>query len=739
VSSTTSQPSTLPSAGGTSTANSTPIAVNIFLNATTSNGKISDYCNAISSSSSSDSGSPIGKPCACSFSWNQAIQSGSVSSALSRRVLTTITQTQPYLAQCTAPDVYATEILNGTQLNVTIVPSIGNPNAGLFTVNTYTYTVGSSQTATTGSFQDSTGNFFDNILRYSCYQTYQRGMSVQAKSAQLTQSVSQQQVTYYYASQFCVSKGTGGGGAANGCNAPAPDYSAQSNYFNLYIRNSESGNINQFNSGFVCPLVKEALNSTNNVGTQNQFWPLDSTFALSLSPTRTFTIGVTAQTQLANPNDTSPTNATLSNTCYPVGLSSPTANSGSNAGTNGGGSPSSSSGFISSCLGFAAPPNPDGSCPTFRSATNQIQPTYRLRRYVALYPAIFDSDGSRFPGVNQGLDTIYVLDRPVKVPNIIGALKTATIAGPKPCPFAYFDRKGVTSWTAAGPGYVATNNTAWNGSDGNGTNVDGVEFPNTDGLDLYGAQSCSAALPLLTPDHTAITIQTVNIKNNLTQQPGSRQHAYIRPSLAWTPYYIEDNRFQACAPQANPFKDPPLHFARDPVSNRVAWCAEAYPTQSDTIATLDPPFNISNPPVAPSGTVSPYTSHAVKNSNSDPCSATLPSIPARYPLGGIGRHAAPNQVTCDRTVIIQAAEPQWGRFPLLAPASDVENALTDPATTSSYQCQFTSDTFGTKGASPNTPSTGCCDPNSVSVTSNPAPVPSAAHLEPSTPCKIPSY
>jgi hypothetical protein len=44
--------------------------------------------------------------------------------------------------------------------------------------------------------------------------------------------------------------------------------------------------------------VKETLGSNNTVGTQNDVWPLDSSFALSLGATATFSQGVVAFTKL---------------------------------------------------------------------------------------------------------------------------------------------------------------------------------------------------------------------------------------------------------------------------------------------------------------------------------------------------------------------------------------------------------------------------------------------------------
>ncbi len=617
-------------------------------------------------------------------------------------MLTTPATIQDWQLSCPAPDVYNSDIVNGTQIQVTVVPSTNNPSRSQFKINSFNYTKNSVSNG--ASFQDSNGNFYVNILRYSCYQNITRAMMVHSKVT-TSQSNSGASGSYAYASQFCVASGSGGG-SPDGCPpSDSPQHSAQANYFNLYIRSSESGDINGVNSQFTCPKIKEPLN-------QAGYWPLDATFALSLAPSVGFTVGVVAQTQLAN-------GVSASSSCYPTG----TTSSGSNAG----GTSAPSTGMISTCLGFASIPNPNGTCPSFRDQNQVIHPTFRLRRYVAIYPLLYDSSGKPLAGTHQGLDTIYVLDRPVSGNNL------ATIAGPKPCPFAYFDRMAVTA--PQGPGYVATNNSAWTGK-----NVDGTQFPNIDGNDYSGWPSCSTSLIVpVTSNGSApyLAIQTIN-RNNTA--PGSIHQQYIRPIQAFTPNYIEDTAFRACAPQASPFQDPPLHFARpSPTSQAVAWCAEAYPTQNDNLVSLDPPFTYPspNPSNTSSGVIAPFTSHTVKNTTGN-CNATALTsalIPKPYPPNGIGNHPSSWQwdtngytsQTCDRTIINQNIG-GYTVMPLLARTSDVETALIN---TPSYQCSITYDPTGGKTF----PSGGCCGSANVSPTSTNT----SSHLEPSTACTPPNY
>lgn len=355
--------------------------------------------------------------------------------------------------------------------------------------------------------------------------------------------------------------------------------------------------------------------------------------------------------------------------------------------------------------------------------------------------------------------------------------------GPKPCPFSLFDTTGVTGYPDALypnqkiPIYASTNNANWNGK-----NVDGISFPNTD-----SKSSCSAALPLvlsnvLNPDLNTISIGTVNALNPVLSK------VYVRPTHAWAPHYEEDTSFQACAPQASPVHDPPLHFSKDLTSGNVAWCAEDYPSQNDHIPALDILYNGSAPPSGTNtyvGHVRPFTSHIAKNSASADCTATIPSsIPAPisgfvvYPNpsnqtpnscvapnpapAGIAWHptdmlidtknsfpggvATPINVcanmTCDRTAII-AGGLSWPHFPLLSTAPQVEAAISADST---YGCVMTYDGGGPK-AGKLTPIGGCCGAN-VTLNTGFKPITGAtaaglfntnAHLEPDVPCLIPSY
>ncbi len=700
---------------GTTTTPATLIS--LYFNTTQSTAPVTNHCNT-----SAAGGAQTVKSCICQFTWNQinpytgsSSTTNTTSSSVPRIVQTAMTAVQPSFLSCSVPNVYATEIPDGTQILLTILPSSGNPDSTLFTTNTITFT--KSTSVVSGSFQDSQGHLFTNIFHYACYQKFTRGITIQNAVQQLPNPTTGANFPVVIASQFCLTSATAGAPGANCASLPPKDYSAESFFYNLYVMDSEKGDINQFNSSMICPLVTEALGSNHTIGLQNQPWPLDSTFALTLSPNTTFSVGVVANTKLSDGTD--PT--AVGSACF-----------AGQAVANGGP-------FINSCLGFAAPTNSDGTCPSFTNSSGQSQATYRLRRFIAIYPHLFDTNGQPFQNQSQGVDTIYVLDRPVTSSSNANPLKPYTMRGPKPCPFAYFDRQGTANGNI---GYVASSDSNWNQK-----NIDGLQFPNKDGTAWDKSPSCSAALPQVSTDKSFISIRTVNINNSSPTSAWNSapfQHLYVRPDPPYLPHYEEDPSFTACAPQATPLVDAPLHFSRNPVTGNVAWCSESYPTQNPNIQNLDPPLTPTSNPTIPTGTIAPYTSHTVKNSASSTCNATAISIPTSnysYPVTGFAMHssstpwnttALANQ-TCDRTAT--SAGLAWPRFPLLAPAAAVEAAIN---TDNSYQCTVSYDNGGSK-TNNSTPSDGCCNKTSVFVPTSTSTGASSAHLEPDVACNSPNY
>ena len=603
------------------------------------------------------------KPCSCQFTWDEPTTSGAEVIPVHHVVTGAVTVAQVGSVSCVKPALYAA-IPDTVSISLTVIPDSGN--SSVFGVNAFSYT---KKAMPAGSFSDSLGRSFLNVYRYSCYETYQRGMEIKSKTWSVQES-NNTTTNVLLASQFCLSKAHESDSGSTECpTLSPPDYTAQSYYYNLYIGGDNLGAINNSNARYVCPRVNRPLRLT----TPN--WPMDSNFALASSASGDFPIGVEAFSKLSSRND-------------PV--SSP---SGCFGGTNN--SPDDYS-LIKSCLGFAAKVNPDGTCPLLTKSDGSALPTYRLRRYVALYPPLYDTDGKMIDGRAQSVDTIYVLDRPVQGPN--GAIYS--MRGPKPCPFSYYDHKGVLNPTTHIPSYGATNFRGWNG-----LNVDGIEFPN---VDNSAQRSCSAILPVLNSTKTLWTMATVGAVNASSKF----QHVYVRPQEAWAPHYEEDTDFQACTPQSSNFIDPPLHFARSGDNSTMAWCAESTPTQN--------PYNLD----AGAGVVVPFTSHVSKNSTSAACTAETVSS------AGPGNHGtAPT--TCDRTVTLETPFPSWTRFPLLARENHVENALRND---DSYSCRITYDNNGTK-SDRSGPTNGCCAVGTLLNFTNA----DGAHLEPGTACPAPAY
>jgi hypothetical protein len=734
-----------------STSSSSDFTTNVFFNTTQSTTSISNECSTSTSSGGTNA-------CYCLFSWTQTIGS---SQPIQRAVQTTVTNVQPNLVTCLAPQVYQT-IPNNTTVQVTVQAAPGN--AASFQVTPFNSVTNSS--ATGGSFQDAQGDSFQNILRYTCYEEYTRGMSIASQLFTSTNSQSGATATYPRADALCLQKASATSTTAStNCTGQlgATNFTSQANYYNLFIPQTDVGDINLGNDRYKCPQVQESLAAGGQTVTPGKNWPLDSQFALMVSPSATFSIGVEAFTAVSAGGD--PVSA--GSACFSAGS---TTTSGSSGTTD-------NASLVKGCLGYAMPPNPTGTCPSFTNASNQIQFTYRLRRYVMMYPPIFDTDGTRL-AQTQATDTVYVLDRPVSSPQ--SPTQPYTMKGPKPCPFAYYDVKGVAGpeddlysnsrevIDTGGirfflPGYRATNNASWNM-----TNVDGIAFPNIDSVN-----SCSAAITVIGAGGANMSIATINNSN-----PAFKQ-LYVRPVTPWAPHYEEDTDFQACAPESSTFQDPPLHFAKDPSGN-ISWCAEVYPTQNPNVTLANGSLDFL-PPNTPTyvGHVQNFTSHVVKNSASAQVAATIPSLPGPlaspgYPAAdvatcpvypattpvatltthtGLARHPSDLVVahsntfngsatittnlcapqTADRTV--ETASLDWTKFPLLAPSDDVETALrADP----SYNCTISYDNNGPKTGK-TTPTGGCCGSVVFMKTGTSVTGALDAHLEPDVTCAIPTY
>lgn len=530
------------SQGGTSSTSSALI----FFDMTGMTRMISEFCSLASS-----------KLCNCQYSWQETNSTGGTSVTVPRKISSKITNVQNSLVSCEVPTAYFQEVPNGAIVKITVLPAPGN--GGAFSVTPYSQVKGN--VSPTGNFQDSEGRKFQNIYRYACHDRNVRGLAVKSKVMAAPFSTNNGTVNedgeLTMASQFCKSRGRDGtGNDVNGCQvqlAFGSGQSAQSYWYNLYIKSSDQ-NINQSNSAFICPTILEPpFNDGNLAGTQGTFFPLDATFALAHTPNGNFTVGVEARSRISSPNGDVVGNQSCA----------------TSANNNNSGASVPGNAIITSCLGFAAKPNSDGTCPYFTDSNGQIRMTYRLRRYTALYPLLWDTTGANMPNEGVKTDQIYVLDRPV-TSNLADPLKPFTIRGPKPCPFSWYDWSNATG---VGPAYVPTNHSGWNN-----VNPDSIQFPNTDTFTALGQESsCSAVLPILNANRDVISLGTVHASNPVLKT------RHIRPGRAWAPTYLEDTDFQACAPDADPHREAPLNVVKNGSNGVIGWCSDVYPNRNEKL------------------------------------------------------------------------------------------------------------------------------------------------------------
>ena len=747
------------------TSSSTPLTT-VFFNSSTSQAPIANFCS-VSTTATTPS-------CICEFTWQDTNDITGTAYSINRSAQSAVASVQNYSVTCNAPNAYMTEIQTGTVIKIKVVP--GTTASGTFSMSAYNFT--KSATQESADFYDASGRAMVNIHRYSCYEKVTKGTTLKSKVLNVTDSSSGNSADVVMATQFCAAKADGSpAGNDNECaGVTQADYSAQSSYANLYIPSYQLGGFTVENNRYACPLVKEPIKSTGALGQQGQPWPRDTTYALSKYPSSTFPVGVEAPSVLGISDDPS----TAPTKCFTSGTAGqqPT-----------GGNPNSIS---TKCLGYAMKPATNGTCPYFKDSQGNTRLTYRLRRFVALFPSSFEATGKT---VEQALatDVIYVLDRPI---NSGDPLKPYTMMGPKPCPFAYYDNAGALGLdpndgdaTSTGntnlyngglPAWVGTNHTSSASTDADGDglytdpdwnykNVDNIHFPN---IDDFSSRSCSAAMPVVHYDGTGspnmVGFATTNPNNlnrtGITNKVNVGQgididlgKIHVRPIERWAPHYVEDTTFQACAPQSDPMVDPPLHFSKDSDGN-IAWCAMSYPSQVDAVALIDRKRGgaVNTHP----GYVRPFTSPVVKNTTSAACTATTPTIPSTYPAaGGAGcspankivvgaaRHPSTLYVdstsaashicsnrTCDRTIM----NPGSGKFkniPLVAPPADIEAAL---RADKNYRCSITYD--ASSGKEGKSPKDGCCNKNIVNLlTGGVGGTYDHAHLEPDKACGTPDY
>lgn len=567
-----------------------------------------------------------GLACSCQLNWKQT------DLGIDRQRKLAVTEVQAGLVKCVLPKADWDAIALGTVITLNIVPAAAN-GSGL-NVKALGYKKGTVLT-TSGDFLDSTLTPFRNIHRYTCHSKRTSPHEIVNKFLSMTNS-SGNTVKTLLSSCFCAGTSNGGAGSASNSSggigaaceqAECPSniregFSAQNYYRNFYIQSDKVGLINSTNDTYDCPRVLESIRvsatASASGGTavptteQGRFYPLDTTFALSTAYSSEWSVGIRAASVLLKPNDPNTNPANLE-TCTGASLGF------------------TENGVFPKCLGYAKRPQANGSCGTIQDSNGKVRPLVRLRRYRAMLPARFSSNGavegsgnSQSP-IYPAVDEVYVADR--LVINSSGLATGDLIYGPKPCNYAWFDHEGTVSRTAdvdfnsnlntlrsvtaliantrARPQYVSTSRFykwgasasppagGWNSS--LSVNPDGLIFPNEDflgaGVGSLDKSSCSANLPRVS--YTAGAPSSLSVITSYRESSvapiafGTYSGAHsinpreihLRPVDPWTPQYLEDTSFEACVPLSDPYLEPPLHFYKDNSSN-YAWCAEVYPNQN---------------------------------------------------------------------------------------------------------------------------------------------------------------
>ena len=572
-------------------------------------------------------------PCACELDWYETSTTGSTSVPYQRtkRIPIVATDVQSGSAKCTVPYGVWSQIANGTTVTLNIIPIA--PNATGLNVRSVNYKVGTS-VAASGDFFDSTLTPFRNIMRYSCYSKTAASFQIlnqyfQSQTSPAPATGDASTVNVYAGSKFCTgaantggSSASGGGSTSGQCNTPRSGWSAQSYYRTLYIRSDLIGQMNSTNAEYDCPQVQASINESaagDNVPAQNKgkFWPMDTTFALATTYSAEWSVGLRAASVLFKNNSDPNSQQDL---CSPQPGPDSTSTRLTEIGT------------VQKCLGYAKPTNSDGTCGTITDNNGKVRPLVRVRRYRAIFPPIFQSNGD-VSATNPAADEVYVADR--LVVNSAGISTGSMIYGPKPCNYAWFDHEGVVTRDGtvpfksdligdpfsvaycgsgtcyATPGYVATSNYYYQDYRRNrmagllsgplnryySVNPDGLVFPNqdignSDSLGQAASPSCSATLPVVgyqMGSPNVLQLLTVNQYRGDSITLGSRtiylNEVHVQPTDPWLPTWVEDSSFAACAPLSDPYLEPPLHFTRS--GNSMDWCAEAYPTQNPYWADLN--------------------------------------------------------------------------------------------------------------------------------------------------------
>ncbi len=707
-------------------------------------------------------------PCVCELKWTEVNSSNGSSNSYQRTKRLAVFAVESGRVKCLMPQTGSgswDEIANATVITMNIVPVLANVTG--ISVKSLNYKKGTSVGAG-GDFLDDTLTPFRNIHRYSCFtkRTTSHEIINQYVTSEPASGTSQTS-NVILGSRFCSASDSASGNSK--CSNPRNGYSAQSYYRNFYIRSDKLGEINSTNNTFDCPKVVESLRysagATIPPSESNQYWPLDTTFSLATNYSPDWNVGVRAASILLKQGDPN----SVQDACVNEDQSKRLVEAGT----------------VTKCMGYAKKPKLDGTCGTIKDSNGRVRPLTRLRRYRVVYPPAFKPSGEVIQS-NPNADEVYVADRLVVDTN--GVATGSMIYGPKPCNFAWFDHEGVVnrsqplapsfksglpgddSLTQAMPGYVSTANykhtPLLSGLD-LPVNPDGLIFPNMDkdgGVSNANSYaSCSATLPKVeysfgVPNRVRLitTSRTRGDKITLGSRDLYLNEIHIQPVDPWVPNYLEDTSFQACAPVADPYLEPPLHIYKEN-SNTMGWCTKAYPTQNPywyhvnkeikpTTAPTTPTSNIVNYPAF--ALVAADTSHKIgvglldarntcTGTNQIPlCKMTGYNADASclaFLTPGVGRgKTVPD--TCDRTVSFDANQAYLG-FPLQARDVEIDEMLHADLTQTAernYSCQYSVHADPNKVNS-KIPATGCCGlVSGVPVLSGvlTGPNGSSGHLEP---------
>ncbi|MGE4233706.1 MAG: hypothetical protein AB7F43_10285 [Bacteriovoracia bacterium] len=549
--------------GGTSA--SSP-DIQIFFNAIGSN-TLRDVCQEQSGGSSNPA-----RQCKCRFTW--AENNLSDSTVITRTEDTDPKQITSFQVNCN-PLKSWNEITEGTSIRTTLVPDSTAGNSSSFTTNVATFNKQTSQT--NGDFRDIEGNTFKNVFHYACFDKIQKPLNISRSVNQVGTKPDNTTVFAPSANDFTI-------GGDSQANSEANPYSAQSYYFDFYIRNNEQGSIVSVNSQFTCPTV--------NVEGTPSFFPMDSTFALALNRSSKFNVEITSRTLIT---ETSNLNV----------------------------------------LGYAAQPNSDGTCPAFTLDNGKIGPTYRLRKYVSVYPIRYDVTGD-LKDTAQPVNYVFVLDRPVSKIGVT-TLKPITRLGPKPCPF---------SFKSAELGQKCMSDGALNGHNIDGTQIDG-----------------DPGCPIFPP-----------VKDSHLKDDGT---LVIRPYRPFTPNFIEDTGFKACAFQSNTPKDPDIvvyhdeTFFPNPPGPTDFYCAKHYPAAGAIIPSpLGDPFDKN-----PGDCSAADTAAAIKSNKAYACSRTYNPTNSNLDTPAAGCCQVCSGTNCSSVTGVSSTTPS-GRNAAFNPPNDAGNPNT---------------------------------------------------------------